>query len=68
MKYEFESKLQRLEYLLVNMQQSVDDILQEYEEEVEMDEIPPVVSTPKNKIKAAKNQRVYNDPRQMNLF
>ncbi len=59
MKYEFESKLQRLEYLLVNMQQSVDDILQEYEEQ--FDEIPPVVSTPKN-------QRIYNDPKQMNLF
>ena len=66
MKFELDEKLQMLEFYLVDMKQSVDDILQECMEDQEMYEAPE--PTLRTKPKPKKSRKEYNDPRQMDLF
>jgi hypothetical protein len=63
-KYEFDFKLNHLESHITYMQQSADDILQEYLEELE----PVEISAASYDSKVKSKPKVNEDPRQMNLF
>ena len=71
MNYEFKGRRINLEYKIRYIQQSIDDLLLEWEEEQEMFESSPddaIVCAPKTKSNTPKRQQEHDDPRQMSFF